>query len=75
HLPHLFDRFYRADRARSSSGGGVGLGLAIVKSIAELHGGSVDLTSEVGHGTRVSMHFPGPAPRRAAGSGNATACP
>jgi two-component system heavy metal sensor histidine kinase CusS len=62
HLPHLFDRFYRADPARSSAGGGVGLGLAIVKTIAELHGGSVALTSEVGRGTRVSLRFPAPQP-------------
>jgi two-component system heavy metal sensor histidine kinase CusS len=61
HLPHLFDRFYRADSARSSAGGGVGLGLAIVKTISELHGGSVCLASEVGRGTRVSLRFPGPA--------------
>jgi two-component system heavy metal sensor histidine kinase CusS len=61
HLPHLFDRFYRADPARSSAGGGVGLGLAIVKTIADLHGGSVSLASEVGRGTRVSLHFPAPA--------------
>ncbi len=61
HLPHLFDRFYRVDQARSSSGGGVGLGLAIVKSIAELHGGTVNLTSEVGRGTRVSLRIPAQA--------------
>jgi two-component system heavy metal sensor histidine kinase CusS len=71
HLPHLFDRFYRADPARASAGGRVGLGLAIVKSIAELHGGRVSLSSRPGHGTRVSLHFPtsaepspGPAPAR-----------
>jgi two-component system heavy metal sensor histidine kinase CusS len=58
HLPHLFDRFYRADAARSSTGGSVGLGLAIVKSIAELHGGSVSLTSEVGRGTQVTLRLP-----------------
>jgi two-component system heavy metal sensor histidine kinase CusS len=62
HLPHLFDRFYRVDRARTSSGGGAGLGLAIVRSIAELHGGSVALTSEVGRGTRVTLHLPARAP-------------
>ncbi len=57
HIPHLFNRFYRADRARSSSGG-VGLGLALVKCIAGLHGGSVDLHSEVGRGTRVALLLP-----------------
>jgi two-component system heavy metal sensor histidine kinase CusS len=60
HLPHVFDRFYRADAVRASSGGNVGLGLAIVKSIVELHGGSVHVASEVGRGTRVSMSFPRP---------------
>jgi two-component system heavy metal sensor histidine kinase CusS len=60
HLPHVFDRFYRADAVRSSSGGNVGLGLAIVKSIVELHGGSVHVASEVGRGTRVNMSFPRP---------------
>jgi two-component system heavy metal sensor histidine kinase CusS len=63
HLPHLFDRFYRADPARSSSSGGVGLGLAIVRGIAELHGGAVALDSEVGRGTRVSLLLPAQAPR------------
>jgi two-component system heavy metal sensor histidine kinase CusS len=58
HLPYVFDRFYRADQARSSAGGGVGLGLAIVRSIAEVHGGTVEITSAVGLGTRVAMCFP-----------------
>jgi signal transduction histidine kinase len=58
HLPRLFDRFYRVDAARSSASGGIGLGLAIVKSIAELHGGSADITSKAGHGTCVTLSFP-----------------
>jgi two-component system heavy metal sensor histidine kinase CusS len=54
-VPHVFNRFYRVDRARSAASGGVGLGLAIVKSIAELHGGQVELSSEAGRGTRVAL--------------------
>lgn len=61
HLPHVFDRFYRADPARTA-GGGVGLGLAIVKSVVELHGGTAEITSPVGRGTRVKMTFPFSAP-------------
>lgn len=57
-LPYLFDRFYRVDRARSSASGGAGLGLAIVKSIVTLHGGSVEIVSEVGHGTQVTLALP-----------------
>ncbi len=56
HLPHVFDRFYRADPSRSAEG--TGLGLALVKSIAELHGGSVVIASEVDRGTRVTLRFP-----------------
>jgi two-component system heavy metal sensor histidine kinase CusS len=56
HLPHIFDRFYRADPART--GGGVGLGLAIVKSIVELHGGTVSAESEFERGTTVTVRFP-----------------
>jgi len=58
HLPHVFDRFYRADRARSGSGGNLGLGLAMVRSIAILHGGSVAISSQVGQGTRVTLETP-----------------
>jgi two-component system heavy metal sensor histidine kinase CusS len=57
-LPHVFDRFYRADRVRSSAARNVGLGLSIVKSIVELHGGTVQINSDVGQGTRVAMSFP-----------------
>jgi two-component system phosphate regulon sensor histidine kinase PhoR len=55
HLPHLFDRFYRVDKARSRAGGGTGLGLAIVKGIAEQHGGRVAVTSEPGKGSTFTV--------------------
>lgn len=58
HLPHIFDRFFRVDQVRSSSTGNVGLGLAIVKSIVELHGGSIQVASQLGRGTRVTLSFP-----------------
>jgi two-component system heavy metal sensor histidine kinase CusS len=59
HLPHVFDRFYRADQARDRATGGVGLGLAIVRSITALHRGSASIASQVGKGTRVTLRFPG----------------
>ncbi len=58
-LPHIFDRFYRAERARSTASGNVGLGLSIVKSIVSLHGGSIDVSSEENQGTRMSILIPG----------------
>ena len=58
HLPYVFDRFFRADPARSTSSGRVGLGLAIVKGIVALHGGSVEIASEADQGTSISMMFP-----------------
>jgi two-component system phosphate regulon sensor histidine kinase PhoR len=58
HLPRLFERFYRVDKARSRELGGTGLGLAIVRHIALVHRGSVSVESEVGAGTTVSFTFP-----------------
>jgi signal transduction histidine kinase len=58
-LPHIFDRFYRADSARTKdSRGGYGLGLAIAKKIAEAHGGHIEVSSEVGKGTTFSVFLP-----------------
>ena len=51
-LPHVFDRFYSADRSRARSDGGTGLGLAIARQIVELHGGALEVESSVGAGTR-----------------------
>ena len=58
HLPRIFDRFYRADAARSSDSTNTGLGLAIVKSIMELHGGLASAESALGTGTTVKLSFP-----------------
>jgi two-component system heavy metal sensor histidine kinase CusS len=57
-IPRVFDRFYRVERDRSSGSGGAGLGLAIVRSIAEWHGGSVELQRRVGGGTEVTLSLP-----------------
>ncbi len=57
-LPKVFDRFFRVDSSRSQGSGGTGLGLAIVRSIALLHGGNVEISSEPGQGTRVTFHMP-----------------
>ncbi|GLV47982.1 sensor histidine kinase [Thermus sp. LT1-2-5] len=62
HLPHLFERFYRVDKARDRERGGSGLGLAIVKAILEAHGGEVWVESEVGKGTAFSFSLPASAP-------------
>ena len=58
HLPRLFERFYRVDKARSRKAGGSGLGLSIVKHIAAVHGGKVLVESETGKGSTFSMVLP-----------------
>ena len=57
-LPRIFERFYRVDRARSRETGGTGLGLSIVKHVAENLGGHVEVTSELGQGTRFEVRLP-----------------
>jgi signal transduction histidine kinase len=57
-LPHIFDRFYRGDASRSRNTGGTGLGLSICKAIVSRWQGTIEITSELGIGTRVMVHFP-----------------
>jgi two-component system phosphate regulon sensor histidine kinase PhoR len=57
-LPRVFERFYKADRARLRDGTGAGLGLAIARHTVEAHGGRIDVASEVGHGTTFTVTLP-----------------
>ena len=58
HRDRVFERFYRVDKSRSKATGGTGLGLAIVKHVAEQHRAVIDLTSEMGKGTKITVTFP-----------------
>jgi two-component system OmpR family sensor kinase len=55
---HAFDRFYRADASRNRDSGGSGLGLSIAKAIVDAHGGTIELTTARGEGTRVTIRLP-----------------
>lgn len=58
HLTRIFERFYRVDKGRTRKQGGTGLGLSIVKHIAQVHGGSVDVKSQLGEGSTFYLRFP-----------------
>jgi heavy metal sensor kinase len=58
HIPHIFERFYRVDKARSQAEGGAGLGLSICQHIAQVHGGMIEIESQVGQGSTFSVFLP-----------------
>ncbi len=58
HLPHIFDRFYRADESRTRTTGGAGLGLSICKAIADEHSATLEVTSELGKGSTFTLRLP-----------------
>ena len=58
HIPRLTERFYRVDGSRSRDTGGTGLGLSIVKHVAQRHGGSLEIESQPGQGSRFRLVLP-----------------
>jgi two-component system sensor histidine kinase BaeS len=64
HLPHVFDRFWRADKSRTRDTGGSGLGLAITRKLSEAHGGSVSVVSTPGLGSVFTVRLPRPSQHR-----------
>ncbi len=67
-LSHIFERFYRVEKSRTSETGGTGLGLAIAKEITEAHGGYLTITSALGRGTKVDITLPKRSPLMGSGS-------
>jgi len=57
-LPLIFERFYRADKSRTRETGGTGIGLALVRQITELHQGTINVQSKVGHETEFCVQLP-----------------
>ncbi len=76
HLPHVFERFYRADPSRSKRLGGTGLGLSLVKHIGERFGGGASVSSREGYGTTITVTLPlAPPPDAAAAPAGASRAP
>lgn len=67
-IPRIFERFYRVDRSRSREMGGTGLGLSIVKHVAQVHGGSIDVTSTPGSGSCFRLRIASPREALAVGA-------